>query len=160
MSKQGKHHNRNRRATVYVDDHTTALWNGMVEAMVAQFTAILGEWGPRLIYRRYAVRDCGAIPAPRVASRVSVCSALNDPAPFSGTCGIGERYDAITLYDAAHTQATHQRNTICHELMHALGDLPDAYDTNPDSCIYGHLDHPGGHDIALLQQHIRRKARR
>jgi hypothetical protein len=149
---------RKRRVTVTVADYTTPEWVGVVEGMVAQFSAILGDWGPRLVYQRFEVRDCGAIPAPQVASRTAICSAHNDPPPFSGTCAIGKAHDLITLYDAAHTQARHRRQTVCHELMHALADVPDNYGSNPDSCVYGYLDHPGGADAALLAEHVRRRA--
>jgi hypothetical protein len=47
-----------------------------------------------------------------------------------------------------------ERNTVCHELMHALTHIPDNDAGRADSCVWGELDHLGDFDIRYLHHHL------
>jgi hypothetical protein len=159
MSKQRKP--RQRRETVVVQDFTGPRWAGMVEGVVAQFAAVMPEHAPRLVYQRREALDCAGLPAPGKTPRLAVCTSGVPNPPYSGYMTAGAKHDLITLYDQAFSDDDHyRREVICHEMMHALARVPDNYDTNADSCIYGHLDHPGGADIQMLRERYRKKDRR
>jgi hypothetical protein len=154
-----KHKRRERRETLYIQDYTSGRWDDTLPAMVAQLAALLPAGAPKLVYQRRAPTDCGGLPAPGKSDRIAICSNPTPTPPFAGTTTMG-RHSLITLYDAAVSEGSYEREVACHELMHALAHVPDAYNTNPDSCVYGHLDHPGGADIQMLREHYRKKDRR
>jgi hypothetical protein len=128
-----------KRNRVYVNDYTNS---SVVAETVDDFNRIMPKRGPRLIYRSI----------PGLCSRaITVCQ--RDLIEFAGFAYIYERRIEID------PDYRNDENVMCHEFMHVLARVPDAYDTNPDSCIYGRLDDPGGADIALLRERYQRKKR-
>jgi hypothetical protein len=151
---------RDRREIVVVQDYSSPLWSGFVGAMMAQFSAILPKSAPRHTYQRKPSLDCGGLPSPGKTPRIAICSSHISNAEQVATTTIGDKHSLITLYDQHFgNDDRYQREVICHELMHALADVGDAYDTNPDSCVFGHLDHPGEADRELLRTRFRKRDR-
>jgi hypothetical protein len=130
---------RERLERVIVRDYTAS---AVVAETVTDFNRIMPRRGPRLVYRAMPRADCRTL---------TICV---DPGliEFAGIAG-----RAAIVLNAAYVD---HENTVCHEFMHVLARVPDAYDSNPDSCVYGQLDDPGGADIQMLREHYRKKDRR
>jgi hypothetical protein len=128
-----------KRNRVYVNDYTN---NPVVAETVDDFNQIMPRRGPRLIYRNMYALCSGSI---------TVCHG--NFVEFAGQAYINERRIEI------NPAYRNSENVMCHEFMHILARVGDAYDTNPDSCIYGRLNDPGGADIALLRERYQRKKR-
>jgi hypothetical protein len=102
--------------------------------------------GVHFVYGRMKPRQCAGI-----------WNVLPQEGPFIAVCGTGDR-------GAAWTQRAQDRVligipewatdavTMCHEWMHAVTNIGDAYRTQPDtSCVYGDkLTAPGPFDIAVI----------
>ena len=141
-----------RVESVRVPDYTTPQWEGMVEGMVEEFTTMLPETAPRLVYRRKPERSCDDLPRRVATGTIIVCSTAN--ASFVGWTrmwgdGTGIYRSHIVLNDAAFGTRRYATNTICHELMHAITGIDDNYDRRPaTSCVWGDLAKPGRFDVA------------
>ncbi len=59
--------------------------------------------------------------------------------------------DRVILTSTTDLDPIDVRRFVCHELMHVLTGIGDNYGAEPDSCVWGTLDHPGAFDIAQLQ---------
>jgi hypothetical protein len=129
------------RNRVYVNDYTNS---PVVAETVDDFNAIMPKRGPHLIYRAMPYASCEAL---------TVCVDQN-LIEFAGHASWWRGNGRIVL-----NKDYVEENTVCHEFMHVLTRVGDAYDTNPDSCVYGQLNDPGGADIALLREQYQRKKR-
>jgi hypothetical protein len=129
---------RAHRERVVVLDYTGG---ATVAETVEDFNRVMPRRGPRLVYRAMPSAPCSAM-------RVCVDPGLVE---FAGIAGRG-----VIVLNAAYIE---DENTVCHEFMHVLARVPDAYDSNPDSCVYGRLDDPGGADVAMLQQRYKKDRR-
>jgi hypothetical protein len=158
MPDRKKKRKRQQRDTIVVQDYSSPGWAGVVETLVAQFTAIMPGNAPRLVYSRKPPMDCGGLPSPGKTPRIAICSSQVSNESAVATSTIGDKHSLITLYDQHFgSDARYRREIMCHEMMHSLADVGDAYGTNADSCVFGHLDHPGGADAQLLAERFRRR---
>lgn len=145
-----------RRIAVY--DYTTTS-RPYVEAMVAEFNAVLPRRAPRLVYHAMEPGGCGSH-----RRGIVVCDGppyLGDregatEQVFSG----GEMFRArITLVTVVIPGGHGPANSVCHEFMHALSGIPDRYFSRENSCVHGLMDNPGAFDIAYLKRVYGKKRR-
>jgi hypothetical protein len=129
---------RNNR--VHVMDYTNS---AVVAETVDNFNDIMPRGGPRLVYWGMPHASC---------ENITVCVDPN-LVEFAGMAYIDKKRIKI------NPDYRNNENVMCHEFMHILTRVSDAYNTNPDSCVYGYLDDPGGADIALLRERYQRKKR-
>jgi hypothetical protein len=138
-----KHHKRHRRgndtAVVTVIDRTR--WGAVNAETVADFQQI----GVRV---RYVTDSGGCKPVP---GAVVLCEAPLDPGHLAeATVGM-PRGGAFVKYNTLHPNPS--ENTACHEMMHVLAAVGDAYGTDPASCVWGStLGDPGPTDRDLLRR--------
>jgi hypothetical protein len=138
-----------RGKTVVVRDATPPAWKPYVEAMVAEFNAILPKRAPRLVYRAIDEAPCGG-----KARGIVICVA--DHFTQTGVAGEMQRlsrtHAEIRLLPL--DRFIEPRIVLCHELMHALTGIPDnaALPYPDDSCVWGFLSHPGSFDVAYVQE--------
>lgn len=138
-----------RREVVVVRDHTSgSRWGPIIVAEIAALNAALPPGAPRFVYRDARTIPCAAIDRNRRA--ISVCSIdrFARPAATSTT----RRNETIreALIVLRDDQIRLGQSRVCHELMHATTAIPDAYRTEPESCVRGSRATFGAWDIALL----------
>lgn len=137
--------------TVPVYDYTTT-WDGVWEEDITAFNALGVIDVPTLIYHREESTPCDKVKRHRGA--IVVCENAN--LPLSGQTsvrGVGRNIvSAKIVVDSAHPNFRQEAlNTACHEMVHALTNAPDHYNSAPyTSCIYGSLTYPGPTDRQLL----------
>jgi hypothetical protein len=138
-----------RREVVVVRDHTSgSRWGPIIAAEVDALNAALPPSAPRFVYRNARAIPCAEIDRGKRA--ISVCSIdrFARPAATSTTRRNETMREAlIVLRD---DQIRLGQNRVCHELMHATTAIPDAYQTEPESCVRGSRATFGAWDIALL----------
>lgn len=151
-------------ARVVVRDYTGDRWRPHVAPLVAAFNQALPRAAPRLVYRAAPVRPCAQVAMrPR---EIAICEQAS-PASTEGADYVTLAHTIvkarIALGDGGASEtAAHRANTLCHELMHALSNIPDAYDMPRPltSCVHGeHLTAPGAFDRRYLRRVYRRHAR-
>ena len=151
---------KERPTRVIVADYTSPTWDGFVVQAVADFNAILPKSGPRLKYVRMDQVPCEnlQVGTPRGKERkIMVCSGSDPRSPGGQSHGWWEaiRPTRIDLHEGimSRPEAAGERAIVlCHEMMHALTDIPDNYGAAPDtSCVWGSLSSPGPFDVAYIQ---------
>lgn len=129
--------------TIPVYDATDGVWRATVATLVDEFNAVL----PQQVRLRYVPRPPGACrPRPH---RIVAC--LGDPADGAMAATYFAPRDGVlvTFRDERRDIAA---ELVCHELMHALTRIPDAYHTRTDSCVWGAAARPGPFDIDYLAE--------
>lgn len=147
------HHHRHHRqhhepdqfvSEIVVLDQASAAWSAAIAETVEDFNLLGVPHMPRLIYQRVGGVGCDS---------VRICSGAIGP--YFGLSYMA--FDEIRLTDEYDWQdtalPTWRENIVCHELMHELSEVPDAYNTAPESCVHGRTDDPTAYDAALLAQH-------
>lgn len=153
----GKKKQKNRTPrVVIVRDYTTGAWEGVVEAVVEDFNAVMPEGGPTL---RYV--GMGAAPCPgwrkhlkprKRGKRINICDVAE--MPCANCAGVVSCVGRILLTtDLAYGHAS----VVCHEMMHALTGIPDNYGARDDSCVWGWLAQPGSFDVEVLRKAFTRR---
>jgi hypothetical protein len=137
-----------RGKTVVVRDATPPAWKPYVEAMVAEFNAMLPKRAPRLVYRAVEEAPCGG-----KGRGIVVCVAdhFGHPDVAGEMQRLSRTHAEIRLLP--FERFVEPRIVLCHELMHALTGIPDnaALPYPDDSCVWGFLPHPGSFDVAYAQ---------
>lgn len=134
---------------VVVYDHTAGRrWGPIIADQVEALNAALPRGAPRFVYRDAGKKGCEEIE--RTRQVISVCSMkrLSRPAAASVTRRGETIHEALILLRQRDIRLGHHR--VCHELMHAVTAIPDAYRTEPESCVRGERGAFGAWDIALL----------
>jgi hypothetical protein len=136
-----RHTHRDRATVIRVVDRTT---HGALNREAVEDYAALG------IPLRYTVGNPGDGCTPQPAAIV-LCEAPLVPAHVAeATVGI-PRSGAWITYNTAHPNPG--ENVACHEFMHVLAAVGDAYGTDPQSCVWGwDLKDPGPTDLRLLRE--------
>lgn len=137
--------------SVPVFDYTAGSeWGPIIERQVDALNEALPRGAPRFRYRDKRQRSCDDIRRDRAA--ISICSTrrLSKFAATSAT----RRESVISeaLIFLREDQISLGENRICHELMHAVTAVLDAYGTQPQSCVRGTSSTFGTWDVTLLNQ--------
>lgn len=140
-----------QRDIVVVKDHTAGRrWGPIIERQVDALNDALPRGAPRFVYRDVGKQPCDEISRERQA--ISVCSQkrFSRPAAASVTRRQQTIQEALIVLRQGDIRLGQHR--VCHELMHAVTPIPDAYRTEPRSCVRGELTSFGAWDIALLAE--------
>jgi hypothetical protein len=123
-------------------DRTTH-WRSVNQETVRDFT----DLGVRLHYTVGNPSD-GCTPEPGM---VVLCEkSINPDHAANASVGI-PRGGALVAYNTLYPNP--HENIACHEFMHVLAAVGDAYDTDQQSCVWGsHLLDPGPTDVELLRR--------
>jgi hypothetical protein len=136
---------------VIVRDHLSDDMRADVMSVVDDFNANLPTGAPELVYEAMPEQPCEALE--QEAGVIQVCRStlvpdvnaawqprtINEDAFVSGQIAIRWNYWMPSY-----------RPTVCHEMMHAITDVPDdpSEPHRDESCVQGTLNHLGPWDIA------------
>lgn len=129
----------------------------LVERAVADLNAAMPPDRTVFVAEHGGDRACTNLPKryKRIPKqRVFIC---NDPTltKYAGTASTPWRrvkgVNVIVSADIRIHPSYWSTGLLCHELMHAVANVPDHYGANPDgSCVHGDLSAPGSWDRAQL----------
>lgn len=152
---------------VTVRVYAAPAWTPLIQRSIADYNAVMPARGPRLVVRVLPERSCGWVKRQRFArATITVCSQPDGDGRGWAVYRVArhrfvdERARITLVGNPGHDRYTpiHQQ-VVCHELVHALTAVRDAYDTEPESCVRGSLDVPGAWDVALLERVYRARKR-
>lgn len=144
---------------VIVNDYTSAAYKPYVREMVAAFNAMLPARAPKLVYRSRHERSCHDFSA-RIKGAIAICTGAHDDFTGYGVERGAFTWAVINLIGNDAPEFRH--SIICHEMMHAITDAPEAegypyeYPNLDTSCVTGATDFPGAWDIAYARKVYRR----
>lgn len=137
----GKHHRRHKTSrppVITIENRAGAAWTEVIAETVAEF----------LPYRPIRLTTGSGGCETGTATHIILCEA-EMPANVQGYSSPGQ----IGVIAQAALPRQVRENIVCHEFMHQFTGVADAYDSNPDSCVWGRLPDLGSVDIALLTRH-------
>ncbi len=142
-----KRHDRDRHQSIIViEDHTGDTWRSFIPETVEDFRAL----GLEVRYESGEEIACGQLPPNRDPKhRIVLCETASAEYGAQAFIGAGR----IQFTTRASSSRGWQENVVCHEFMHMLAEVPDNYDSDPNSCVWGRLLDPGPTDVALLAKH-------
>lgn len=147
-----------QREVVVVRDYTDGRrWGPIIEDQVGALNAALPSDAPRFIYEDAGARPCDEIDRGRPGINVCSLERLSRPAEASVTRRKETIRDALIVLRDNQLRAG--QNRVCHELMHAVTAVEDAYGTEAASCVRGYLATFGAWDMALLNSEYARDRR-
>lgn len=137
--------------TVPVYDYTAGgNWGPIIERQVDALNEALPRGAPRFRYRDKRERSCDEVRRDRAA--ISICSTRKLSKFAATSTTRRESVIAEALIYLREDQISLGDNRVCHELMHAVTAVLDAYGTQPESCVRGSLSTFSTWDVALLHQ--------
>jgi hypothetical protein len=152
--KDRKNDHKEKRERILVVDQTAPEWDGVVWEIVNEFNAAMPKHGPKLVYADSSEVNC---------QDITICHQPLPPG-YLGVTWVTPRdfHGPILLTDQVTPIRKEMRRIVCHELMHKVGKLPDAYTRLPngtaeywyphmDSCIWNDHDSLGSFDIQTLR---------
>lgn len=135
---------------------TNAYWQPLVAEAVAGIEAAMPPKGPRLRIIHEPERSCDWVNKQRYSQpTITVCS--KDESWYAGSASLVKDHHIIAKERVYLTVITDHdldfdRNTACHEMMHAVSWVNDNYAYTQDSCVQGMRVDPGPWDVAYLAQ--------
>lgn len=111
--------------------------------------------GPRLKVREEPPRDCGEVARLRFDQPTITLCSDDSEALWAGEAQLRARHHVVRN-NRATVQAwwsgdlDYDRNTACHEMMHAVSWVNDDYRYDNDSCVQGERPTPGPWDVKYL----------
>lgn len=130
---------------VVVRDYLPQARKADLEAIVAAFNEVMPKRGPRLVYIALPEVPCSEA---RTLGGIAVCEDRKVSAGETTYVIRGHVISAarITLSDLLP-------GPLCHELMHALTDIPDVApeQRRSDSCVHVWMERPGAFDVRYLR---------
>lgn len=133
-------------ARITVFDGTGGTWP------VAEKVAEFAEVGVKVKYHNVGELGCNHAPKKKKHARVIyVCETDLPPDRVGDSDAFGMR--RMIRLDYAWQDTSDAPGIVCHELMHAVSGIRDNYNTQPDSCVWGNLDHLGSWDVQYLIDH-------
>ena len=142
-----------RGKRVVVNDYTSPAYKPAVADMVRAFNTMLPKHAPRLVYRPQPERPCSALDRAKQRGTIAVCLSGGSWDLTNSNVKRGELQWAMIILIGDDSPAE-RPNTICHEMMHAVTDVPDNY-LDPHaatSCVQGTLPYPGSWDAAYARK--------
>lgn len=138
--------------TITVYDHTADPWRALVAQTVQEFNAVMPRALGKLRYMPMEPALCSDPPDHKHG--ITVCSGDIPPA-YGGLAQ--SRHETLHTFQRSLIQLTSEPApdwwfdvAVCHEFMHALTGVPDSYNSDPQSCVWGNLSAPGPTDLAIL----------
>ena len=140
-----------REDVIPVIDYTSGTaWGPIIEHQVDALNDALPRGAPRFRYRDKREKSCDEIRRDRAA--ISVCSTKRLSKFAATSTTRRESIISEALIYLREDQISLGDNRVCHELMHAVTAVLDAYGTQPESCVRGSLSTFGDWDVDLLRQ--------
>jgi hypothetical protein len=148
---------------VTVWDFTPETWRPFVEATINDFNAVLPASVPRLVHAPMGELACDALPASGRKGGITICVAP-DPRragfPLVGGATtrmttLGSVISRARVKMLASCPTSYLPCLLCHEMMHAVCDAPDAGATFPEpveSCIRSTWNKLGSWDVAYARR--------
>ncbi len=134
-----------------VFDYTSGTaWGPIIERQVDALNDALPRGAPRFRYRDKREQSCDEIRRDRAA--ISICSTKRLSKFAATSTTRRESIISEALIYLREDQISLGDNRVCHELMHAVTAVLDAYGTQPESCVRGSLSTFGAWDVNLLRQ--------
>ena len=145
-----------------IDDYTSSVWQPIVAETVASFNAILPKQAPQLVYRTMGEQPCEGLPDCGQPNAISVCNGVVEGGDgLTNSSWLNHQFRRAKITLEPTIRPGNRRNVTCHELMHALTNIPDQ-DGDPEpttSCVWGRLSTPGTFDIAYIKRVYHKYAR-
>jgi hypothetical protein len=132
---------------------TGSYWTPIIETMVKDARKALPPKGPRLNVKVMSPHSCEWV-ASQTYSQPTITFCENE-AWYAGSTGLKSSHHIIQNKRAkveviADGDLSYDRNTACHEMMHALAWVNDNYNYNKDSCVQGSRESFGPWDVNFL----------
>ncbi len=152
---------KNVEVRIYAGDYGTPI---LVEAVEGIAAALPGR-GPNLRISRFGPKDCDSLREQRFKKpTITICE--QEPTWYAGSTWLRDRHGMVKG-DQAWVDVVwsgdrdYDRNTACHEMMHAISWVDDDYQADRDSCVHGDNPTPGRWDrdylAAVYQRHDTKK---
>jgi hypothetical protein len=131
---------------VIVRDYLPESRKADLEEVVVAFNEIMPKRGPRLVYVAMPEAPCNDV---RAKGGISVCE---DPTTGRNSEAIYSQREHV-ISAAKIVLSSVPPGPLCHELMHALTDVPDVApeDRRTDSCVHFWQEKPGAYDVQYLR---------
>lgn len=118
--------------------------------------AALPARGPRFRIKTHGLTDCGKVANQKFKRATITFCEVGPNDEWAGVTGLRAEHHVIQNRAWIRAQwyeyEDFDRNTACHELMHAVSWVNDDYAADKDSCVHGDNPHPGSWDVRYLKK--------